>query len=120
MLTECWALRHGLSLAIQLGIQNLEVKLDTRVVVDLINSTSQTNAAFTTLLLDCRLLLSKIPHARVSHVFREANYIANALARNCSTMEEDFCVFYQPQTLLRSCYALMLIGLAIVGFQPRT
>ena len=39
MLAECWALRDGLFLAIQLGIQNLEVELDAKVVVDLINST---------------------------------------------------------------------------------
>lgn len=41
MLAECWALRDGLFLAIQLGIQNLEVELDAKVVVDLINSNSQ-------------------------------------------------------------------------------
>ena len=40
MLAECWALRDGLFLAIQLGIQNLEVELDAKVVVDLINSNS--------------------------------------------------------------------------------
>ena len=93
MLAECWALRDGLFLAIQLGIQNLEVELDAKVVVDLINSNSQTNAAYTTLLVDCRLLLSRIPHARVSHVFREANRSADALARNGSIMEEEFCTF---------------------------
>ena len=37
MLAECWALRDGLFLAIQLGIQNLEVESDAKVV-DLINS----------------------------------------------------------------------------------
>ena len=41
MLAERWALRDGLFLAIQLGIQNLEVELDAKVIVDLINSNSQ-------------------------------------------------------------------------------
>lgn len=93
VLAEFWALRDGLILATQLGIWNLEVELDAKVVVDLINSNSQTNAVYTTLLVDCRLLVNRIPLARVSHVFREENCCADALANNGNTMEGYFCVF---------------------------
>ncbi|KAK9991108.1 hypothetical protein SO802_026093 [Lithocarpus litseifolius] len=93
ILAEFWALRDGLSLAVHLGIQNLEVELDARVVVDLISSNSHSNAAYTSLLVDCRLLLNRIPLARVNHVFREANHCADALAKNGCMLEEDFCIF---------------------------
>ena len=93
ILVELWALRDGLILATQLGIQNLEVELDAKVVMDLINSNSQSNAAYTSLLVDCRLLLNRIPLARVNHVFWEANHCVDALAKNGCTLEEAFCVF---------------------------
>ena len=57
------------------------------------NSNSQSNAAYTSLLVDCRLLLNRIPLARVNHVFREANHCADALTKNGCTLEEAFCVF---------------------------
>ena len=31
---------------------------------------------------------------------------------------KNFVFLIQPQTLLRSCYALMLMGLTIVGYLP--
>ena len=81
ILAKYWALRVGLKLAIQLGVQNLEVELDAKVIVDLINSKNSSNTAYSSLLFDCRLLLEMIPHTKVKHVFREANKCANTLAR---------------------------------------
>jgi len=62
IIAEFWALRDGLKLVIQLGVQNLEVELDVKVIVDLINSRNSSNAAYSSLLFDCRLLLDRIPH----------------------------------------------------------
>ena len=45
-IAEFWALRDGLKLAIQLGVQNLEVELDAKVIVDLINSRNSSNTAY--------------------------------------------------------------------------
>ena len=81
IIAEFWALRDGLQLAIQLGVQYLGVELDAKVVLDVISSGNSPNAAYSSLLFDCRLLLEKIPHIAVKHVFREANRSANALAR---------------------------------------
>ena len=52
-----WTLRDGLQMAILLGVQNLEVELDAKVVLDLICSKNSPNAAYSSLLFDCRLLL---------------------------------------------------------------
>ena len=81
IIAEFWALRDGLNLAIQLGVQNLEVELDAKVIVDLINSRNSSNTTYSSLLFYCRLLLEMIPHTKVKHVFWEANKCADALAR---------------------------------------
>ena len=59
IIAEFWALRDGLKLAIQLGVQNLEVELDAKVIIDLINSRNSSNTAYSSLLLDCRFLIPR-------------------------------------------------------------
>ena len=92
MIAKFWALRDGLILASQLDIQYLEIELDAKVV-DLINSSNPSNAAYSSLLVDCKLLLNMLPRARVKHVFWEANLCADALAKNGCTLDVEFCVF---------------------------
>ena len=58
--TEFWTLRDGLQLAIQLGVQYLEVKLDAKVVLDDINPGNSPNAAYSSLPFDCILLLELV------------------------------------------------------------
>lgn len=60
VIAEFWALRNGLQLTIQLEIQNIKVELDARVIVDLINSTTVANRAYSSLLNDCRSLLGRL------------------------------------------------------------
>ena len=54
---EFWALRDGLILASQMGLQNIEVELDAKIVVDLVQSNSVVNNSFLPLLNDCKSLL---------------------------------------------------------------
>nr|POE81434.1 hypothetical protein CFP56_05933 [Quercus suber] len=57
--TEFWALRDGLILASQLGITQLLVELDAKVVVDLVLSRKSSNSPYASLLNDCRFLLNR-------------------------------------------------------------
>ena len=93
-MAELWALRDGLSLAIQLGIRNLEVELDAKVIVEMLNNANSSNKKFSPLLLDCRSLMASLTQVRVAHVLREANRCANYLAKNGCYMREDFVIFY--------------------------
>ena len=77
-------------------MQNLEVELDAKVIVDLINSRNSSNTAYSSLFVDCRLLLELIPHTKVKHVFQEANKCADALANNGCHAHEEFVIFYSP------------------------
>ena len=43
----------------QLKIQNIEVELDAKVIVDLVNSTTIANRAYSSLLNDCMSLLGR-------------------------------------------------------------
>ena len=99
IIAEFWALRDGLNLSIQLGVQNLEVELDAKVIVDLINSRNSSNTAYSSLLFDCILLLEMIPHTKVKHVFWEANKCADALARKGCHAHEEFVIFDGPPSV---------------------
>ena len=78
---EFWALRDGLLLADQIGVQNLEIELDAKVVVELVQSNSTSNAFYSPLLADCRSLLGRFQHCKVLHVIREVNRVADTLAK---------------------------------------
>ncbi|XP_023905962.1 uncharacterized protein LOC112017738 [Quercus suber] len=95
-MAKCWALRDGLSLATQLGIQNIVVKLDAKTIVDILQSNQETNNSFSPLLIDCRLLLRNFLQSRVRHVFGESNFYADALARRGVSQPEGFAVFDNP------------------------
>ena len=71
-LAELWALRDGLLLAKEMGIQQLIVELDALSIVILMNNETE-NLLMEPLLSDCRGLLKEIPSKRVIHAFREAN-----------------------------------------------
>lgn len=93
-MSELWALRDGLNLAIQLGIHQFDMELDAKVIVDLLNGADSPNRAYSPLLYDCRSLLAKLTQARVVHVFREANKCVDFLAKRGCSMREDFVIFY--------------------------
>ena len=93
VLAELWALRDGLTLAIQLGIRCLEVELDAKVIVEMLNNADSSNKKFSSLLLDCRSLIASLTQDRVTHVYREVNRYVDFLAKKGCCMREDFVIF---------------------------
>ena len=91
-IAEFWALWDGLILASQLGITQLLVELDAKVVVDLVLSRKPSHSPYSSLLNDYRFLLSRFQQVRVSHAFREANRCADSLAKGGCSLLEDFVV----------------------------
>ena len=59
IIVEFWALRDGLLQAVQIGVQNLLIEFDAKVVVELVQSIFPSNAFYSTLLADCRSLLGR-------------------------------------------------------------
>ena len=93
MLAEWWALRDGLILAIQLGINQLEVELDTKVIVELLNGAKCPNRSYSPLLNDCRSLIARLVQVRVGYVYREVHQCVDFLAKMGYCMRENFAVF---------------------------
>ena len=93
---EFWALRDGLMLAGQLGIDHLHVELDAQVVVNLVLSNKPINNSCAALLNDCRYLLEQFQHVKVTHVFREANKCADNLAKAGCSLPGNFVVLDVP------------------------
>ena len=94
----CWALRDGLLLASQLGIAQLVVELDARVVVGLFVSNNSSNKHYSPLLNDCRSLLTRFLQIRVNHVYWEENRCADKLAKEGCSVEVDFVVLDRPSS----------------------
>ena len=98
-MAKFWALMDGLLLALQMGINLLEVKLDTKVVIDLVLASSTPNRAYSPLLNDCRCLLIRFQQVNTRHIFREANRCVDGLAKRGCTQPVDFVVFNEPLSL---------------------
>ena len=72
------------------------MELDAKVVLNVISSGNSTSAAYSSLLFYCKLLMEKIPHHTVKHVFREANRSVDALAIMGCNLQEAFVFFNFP------------------------
>ncbi|XP_075665344.1 uncharacterized protein LOC142635008 [Castanea sativa] len=89
---ELWALKDGLTMAKQLGIENICIEMDAEFIVHLVSSSSVANLMLEPLLTDCRNLIKTFPNHTVAHVFREANACADCLARMVAELNHDFDV----------------------------
>ena len=78
---ELRALIDGLKLAIDLGILNLEIEIDSLVAVDLVNSMTTPNVFLSTIVTDCRSIMEIFELCSLKHIFREANGCADLLAK---------------------------------------
>ena len=71
-MAELWALRDGLILAREMGLNNLIIELDVLSIVILMNN-EVVNFMMEPLLSDCRNLLKQIPNKCVIHSYHETN-----------------------------------------------
>ena len=94
--TELWALREGLHLCVNAHIQAVEIELDASAAISLLASNISSNRDLSGLIDDCRELLLQLPQVKLSHVFREANFCADALARMGSPVTNFNSHFASP------------------------
>lgn len=78
------------------------VELDTEVVVSFLSSYSKIHPKLWALVITagCCCGAYLVASAKVHHAFREANKSADALASLGRTQDDDFVIFFIPQTLL--------------------
>ena len=98
IVAKLWALKDGLNVAKQLGIENICIEMDAVFIVHLVSSPSVVNLMLEPLLTDCRNLIKTFPNHMVTHVFKEANGCVDCLARMGANLNHDFDVhlLYNP------------------------
>ena len=96
IIVKFWALRDGLLQAVQIGVQNLLIEFYAKVVVELIQSISPSNAFYSSLLGDCRSLLDRFQHYKVQNAFGEVNRVADVLGKLGCVMQEQFVILDIP------------------------
>ena len=84
---ETTALRNGLVAAKQKGLRRLEVEGDSKLVIDAVNGVSAPPWRLKKIIEDIRMLAQDFEVVQFKHIFREANFVADAIAdlgHNCS------------------------------------
>ncbi|KAK7850105.1 hypothetical protein CFP56_001656 [Quercus suber] len=74
----------------------VEIELDAKLVVELLQKDVGNSTGNDVILSDCKEWLKRIPRVKIRHCFREANKCANALARRGALLYQDFLVFTSP------------------------
>lgn len=77
LLAELWAIRDGLMLCVDRNLVMVEIELDAKSVVDMLRNSQYTNNSHSSIIEDCRHLISMIPQIRIKHCYREANRCAD-------------------------------------------
>ena len=96
LLAELWAIRDGLMLCIERNFSKVEVELDAKAVVDMLIDLQYDNMSISSILEDCKLLVSQIPQTKIKHCYREANRCADRLARKGAELNESLAIFDNP------------------------
>ena len=82
---ELWALKDGLTICVDKSFQAIEVEMDAKAIIDILQKANQTNPIIFPLLDDYKQLASQISQIRFSHCYCESNRCADFLARKGAT-----------------------------------
>ena len=104
-LVEFKALRDGLNMCQNLQINVVEIELNAKIVVDLMNNSSNSNDVNSAIVADCRLLISQVLQVKVSHCYRETNCHADGLAKlGNQQLDYDIMYYNSPHPPLASLF----------------
>ncbi|KAH0665960.1 hypothetical protein KY285_027166 [Solanum tuberosum] len=84
MKAELIALLQGIRIALERGLVPLEVNVDCKEIITLIQGEHPT---YENILSDCRDLLQSLGNPQIHHDFRETNQVADALAKEGAKMD---------------------------------
>ncbi|CAN0861950.1 Putative ribonuclease H protein At1g65750 [Linum grandiflorum] len=77
---ELRAIVDGLELAWTLGIRRIQVQSDSMAAITILSKVSELEHQHATLVLQFKELCSRQWEVNLSHIYREANYVADYLA----------------------------------------
>ncbi|KAL6130466.1 hypothetical protein ACLB2K_068845 [Fragaria x ananassa] len=109
---EAWGLFYGLQLALSMQISNLDVELDSAVLVNLLQNHNMDLHPLGTIVLNCRSMLQQFNSAQVSHVHRERNSVADLLAKNSTSNTHGICYLHAPPAFTTEAILDDIVGTA--------
>ena len=92
---ELWALRDEINLCLSLNLAAIEIELDAKLVIDLLEKDGDYPNGNDIIVADCREGLRKFSSVKIQHCFRELHKGTDALARKGALFSQDFTVFSQ-------------------------
>ncbi|GLT74509.1 hypothetical protein SLA2020_463010, partial [Shorea laevis] len=92
---ELWAIRDGLRIAIHRGFSKLLVETDSKVATILLDTNCHKFHSLGTLISDCRAMLNQFHEIHILHEYREANGVADCLAKIGTRQQSDFVMYDQ-------------------------
>lgn len=93
---ELRALRYGLRICCSMGLQALEIEIDSKVVADWAVGSTSINTAHSMLISNYKYLMEQLPRVKFKHCFKEANQYANFLAKKGAAQEQHFRIYDDP------------------------
>lgn len=82
---------------VSLNLAAIEIELDAKVVIDLLEKDGDYPNENDIIVADCREGLKKFSSVKIQHCFREANKGTDALARKgCAPLSRFYCFFPTP------------------------
>lgn len=62
---KLWSLKDGLLQCLNLHLLSIEIQIDTKSIVDLLNNSRNANNVISPLVDDCRYLITQLPQVRI-------------------------------------------------------
>lgn len=117
MQAEIWGFLIGLRLAADLQIKHLLVESDSAIAIALLYSADIDLHPLATIVGNCRALMQLFETCRFQHVYRECNFVADALAKTSITLTRGTTIFSSPRSL-SCCPAGWFLMILLTLFTP--
>ncbi|GLT52115.1 hypothetical protein SLA2020_254740 [Shorea laevis] len=91
---ELYAIKDGLNIAVNHHFPSVIVETDCQVAYLLLTGAPNVFHPYSTLIMDCKALLNMIPQVQVKNILREANMVADALAKKGVSTPHGFNILY--------------------------
>ena len=101
--------------AVYLNVTSLEIELDAKAIMDILNKLDCVNNIISPILDNCRLLTSRIPQVRVKYCFRQVNRCVDSLPRMSFSLDCVFLLFIVRLWTCWMCLRMISMGCILTG-----
>ncbi|XP_056695682.1 uncharacterized protein [Spinacia oleracea] len=112
---ELYAIREGLTMAVDYDIQNLELETDATILIKLLHNLDDTyHHELSPVINDVACLMSRFRSIEFTYIPRSTNKVAHCLAQYSFAMEVGHNMFLNPPPFARVAYEGDLEGLKAI------